>query len=47
VQDGIRVIDLSAAGASQIAPKQWLQHEHQRVALSTGQTLTYDVATDK
>ncbi len=47
VQDRIRIVDLAATGTRQIAPEQRLKHEHQRVTLSAGQTLTDDVATDK
>ena len=47
VQNWIRIVDLAAACASEIAPEQWFKHEHKRVALATGQALTDDVATDK
>ena len=47
VQDRIRIVDLAAARASQIAPEQRLQHQHQRIALAAGQSLANDVATDK
>ena len=46
VQDRIGIVDLAAAGASEVAPEQRLKHQHQRVALAAGQTLANDVATD-
>jgi hypothetical protein len=47
VQDRIRIVDLPAAGASQVAPEQRFKHQHQRVTLSAGQALTENIATDK
>jgi len=32
-----RVLDLAAAGASQIAPEERLEHQHERVAFTAGQ----------
>ena len=46
VQDRIRIVDLPAAGASEIAPEQGFEHQHKRVALAAGQALANDVATD-
>ena len=37
IQDFVGIIDLAAAGAGEIAAEQRLQHEHQRIALSSGQ----------
>ena len=33
VQDLVRIIDLAAAGAGQVAAEQGLQHQHQRIRL--------------
>ena len=46
VQDLVGVIDLAAAGARQVAAKQRLEHEHQRVALVALEVLTHDVRAD-
>src|SRR6185312_6390119 len=46
VQDLIRVIDLAATGAGEIAAEQRLEHEHQRVALVADQLLLGDVRAD-
>ena len=46
VQDLVGIIDLAAAGASQIAAEQRLEHQHQRITLAAGQMLADDVATD-
>ena len=42
-QDVGGVLDLSASGARQIAAEQRLEHEHERVALASGQLLPQDV----
>jgi len=47
VQDRIRIVDLSAAGASEIAPKQRFKHHHEGIPLAAGKPLANDVATDK
>src|SRR5579885_1321554 len=44
LQDLLRIVDLAAAGAGEIALEQRLQHEHQRVALLAAQLLAHDVA---
>src|SRR5262249_15127026 len=46
LQNLVRVIDLAAAGAGEIAPEQRLEHQHERIALTTGETLPHDVAAD-
>jgi hypothetical protein len=43
---GIGVVDLAAADACEIAAKQRLEHQHQRIALSAQQFLLDHVATD-
>ncbi len=47
VQNRVGIVDLAAAGASQVAPEQRLKHQHQRIALPAGHALTDDVTTDK
>ncbi len=44
LQDLLRIVDLAAAGAGQIALEQRLQHQHQRIALVTAQLAAGDVA---
>ena len=46
IQDLVGIVDLAAAGAGQIAAKQRLQHQHQRIALSPGQLLADQIAAD-
>ena len=46
VEDGVRIIDLAATGAGEVAAEQRLQHQHQRIALTAGQTLTHHVGAD-
>ena len=46
VEDRVGIIDLAATGAGEIAAKQRLQHEHERIALAARQTLTQHVSTD-
>ena len=46
VQDLVRIIDLAAARAGEIAAEQGLHHHHERVALATRQVLFQDVAAD-
>src|SRR5207237_3957716 len=46
VQDRIRIIDLAAAEAGQIAAEQWLEHQHERIALATLELLLKDVCAD-
>ena len=38
------ILDLAAAGASQVAAEQRLQHQHQRILLPPGKLLPYDIA---
>ena len=46
VENLVRIIDLAAAGAGEIAAKQRLEHEHERKALLAGETLAQHVAAD-
>ena len=46
VEDRIRIIDLAAAGAGEIAAEQRLQHEHERVALAAHELLLHEVGAD-
>ena len=46
LEDMTRILNLSAAGAGQIAAIERLQHEHQGVALAALQLLLEDVAGD-
>ena len=46
VQDLVRIVDLAAAGAGEIAAEQRLQHQHERIALAAGEMLADDVAAD-
>ena len=46
IQDFVGIIDLAAAGARQVAAKQRLEHEHQRVASASRQLLADDVGAD-
>ncbi len=41
------ILDFAAAGAGQVAAKQRLQHEHQRVALAPLQALLEDIRRDR
>src|SRR5262249_30460377 len=43
IEDRVRVIDLAATGAGEIAPEQRLEHKHQRIALATKQPLLEQV----
>ena len=43
VEDIVRIVDLAATGAGQIASKQWLEHQHQGIALVTPQLLAQNV----
>jgi hypothetical protein len=44
-QDVGRVLNLAASGTSQVAPKQRLQHEHERIALASGHLLAQDIGS--
>jgi hypothetical protein len=46
VQDGIRIVDLAAAVAGQIAAKQRLEHERERITLGTREMLARDVGAN-
>ena len=41
------ILDLAAAGASQVAAEQRLQHQHQRIALAAVELLLQDVGRDR
>src|ERR1700691_5623159 len=43
LQDVGRVLNLAASGASQIAAEQRLEHEHERIALASGEFLAQNV----
>src|ERR1019366_4592844 len=40
------IVDLAAAGAGQIALEQWLEHQHQRIALAAADLLLQQILTD-
>ena len=40
------IVDLAAAGAGEVAAEQWLQHQHQRVALAPDQMLLDHIGAD-
>ena len=44
LQDVRRILDLAAARARQVTAKQRLQHQHQRIALASGQLLFNNIA---
>ena len=46
VENLVGIIDLAATGALQIAAKQRLQHQHQRVALATHEMLLDDIGAN-
>jgi hypothetical protein len=46
VQDLVRIVDLAATGAGEIAAEQRLQHQHERIALAALDMLLDDVAAD-
>src|SRR5579872_3738140 len=46
IEDRIGIIDFAATGTGQIATKQRLQHQHERVAPSTRQPLFENVSAD-
>src|SRR5262249_13331847 len=46
VEDRIGIVDLAAADASEVAAKQRLQHEHERVAFTPRQFLLEDVGAN-
>ncbi len=43
-QDVGRILDFSASGASQVAAKQRLEHQHQRILLASGELLLQNIA---
>src|SRR5262245_49076340 len=46
VQDRIRIVDLAATKAGEIAAEQRLEHEHQRITLATRKPLLEQVGAD-
>ncbi len=46
VEDRIRIVDLAAADAGEVAAEQRLQHQHQRIALAAKQLLLDQIAAD-
>src|SRR5262249_7113420 len=46
VEDRVRIVDLAAARAGEIAAKQRLQHQHERIVLAPEQTLLDQVGAD-
>ncbi len=46
VQNFVRVVDLPAAGTGEVATKQRLQHQHERIALAANQMLLHDIGAD-
>ena len=46
IEDLVRIVDLAAAGAGEIAAEQRLQHQHQRIALAAGEMLLSDIGAD-
>jgi hypothetical protein len=46
VQDLVRIVDLAAAGAGEVAAEQGLEHEHQRIARAPPEALLEDISAD-
>jgi hypothetical protein len=46
VEDRIRIIDLAAAGAGQVAAEQRLEHQDERVALDPAKVAADDIGAD-
>ena len=46
VQDQVRVVDLAAAGAGEVAAEERLEHQHERIARVALEALGEDVAPD-
>ena len=46
VEDRIRIVDLAAARAGEIAAEQRLQHQHERIALAAEELLLQEVGAD-
>ena len=46
VEDRVRIVDLAAADAGEIAAEQRLQHQHQRIALAAPQLLLEQIGAD-
>ena len=46
VQDGIRIVDLAAAGAGEVAAEQRFQHQDKRVALAAQHALLHHIGAN-
>src|ERR1700722_9733940 len=46
VKNSVRIVDLAAAGASEVAPEQRLEHQHERIALAASEMLANDIGAD-
>ena len=46
IEDVVRIINLAAAGARQVALEQRLEHEHQGIALFATQALAHEIEAD-
>jgi len=46
VEDRIRIIDLAAAEAGEVAAEQRLEHQHERIALAAEQLLLEQICAD-
>jgi hypothetical protein len=46
IEDGVGIVDLAAARAGEIAPKQRLEHQHQRIALASGEPLLEQIGAE-
>ena len=46
VQDRVRIVDLAAPGAGEVAAEQRFQHQDERVALDTAQVATQNIGAD-
>src|SRR5262245_57943877 len=46
IEDLVGIVDLAATGAGEVAAKQRLQHQHERIALAAGNVLAQHVSPD-
>ncbi|MNT18286.1 hypothetical protein D3C72_1534770 [compost metagenome] len=46
VQDGVRIVDLAAAGAGEVAAEQGFQHQGERIALLPGEVLASNIGAN-
>ena len=47
IQDLVRVVDLAASRTREVAAKQRLEHQHERIALAPTEVLSDDIGTDR